>query len=892
MPNVTDQLKVALVDRYLIEGDIGEGGMATVYLAHDVKHNRKVALKVLRPELAAVIGAERFLKEIEVTANLQHPHILPLHDSGTVAQQDGGPEFLFYVMPYVEGESLRDKLDREKQLGIDDAIDIARSVAAALDYAHRKKIIHRDIKPENILLHDGQALVADFGIALAVSAASGTRLTETGLSIGTPHYMSPEQAMGDRELDARSDVYSLGAMLYEMLTGDPPYQGSTAQAIVAKVITEKAPPVTAVRDTVPPHVAASIHKSLNKLPADRFASAAGFADALTRPGAIPITTAGEFVEAGATTGVRGLNWKVMIPVAAVVAMLAGAVGWWISPDPPAPQLTRFTVPVAEGVVGVGFCCSTGLRLSPDGTRLVYVGNVGGETNLYLRSMSRLETTEISGTEGARSPFFSPDGRWIGFLAGGELKKVALAGGPPIKIADAEAGRIEGASWGEGDVIVFARNNHDALWRVPAAGGVPEVLLAPDSGFTGEFSHPDVLPGGQKALFTLFTSLEAARIGVVTLETGDTTMLATGTQGRYAHPGQLIYTGADGSLLVRPFDPDQGQVTGDAVAILDGVNVRGNGTGEFDVSRSGSLVFLPGGGATGGNESLVFVDRGGAVDEIRPGLANYEDPALSPDGSRVAVTINDGSELDIWIYDIEQGTTTRLTFGGGQYPRWTPDGERVVFSSNRTGSWEVYSKSSDFSGPAESVFGFGGFIAPNAVTSDGQYLVATVFDSTLGLRVISLVDSGDARTYAHAQFNHREAALSPDDAWLAYVTNETGRSEVYVSGFPEPGRKVQVSTNGGAEPMWSPDGRELFFLDGAQEMTVATVELSPTFRVTSRASLFETAFDTRFPQVSISLHPDGERFAALRVGTAEFGAAPELVVILNWYEEVRRMTTGN
>jgi serine/threonine protein kinase len=241
MSEITARLNTAIADRYRIERELGAGGMATVYLAHDVKHERKVALKVLRPELAAVIGAERFLAEIKVTANLQHPHILPLHDSGEA------DSFLYYVMPYVEGETLRDKIEREKQLGVDEAVEIARSVAAALDYAHRHEVVHRDIKPENILIHDGQPMVADFGIALAVSQAGGTRLTETGLSVGTPHYMSPEQAMGDRELDARSDVYSLGAMLYEMLAGEPPYTGPTAQAIVAKVITEKAPPVTAAR---------------------------------------------------------------------------------------------------------------------------------------------------------------------------------------------------------------------------------------------------------------------------------------------------------------------------------------------------------------------------------------------------------------------------------------------------------------------------------------------------------------------------------------------------------------------------------------------------------------------------------------------------------------------
>ncbi|MGH7585591.1 MAG: serine/threonine-protein kinase, partial [Gemmatimonadales bacterium] len=280
MSDPRTRLSAALVGRYELARELGHGGMATVWLAHDLRHGRQVALKVLRPELGAVIGADRFLAEIRTTAHLQHPHILPLFDSG---EADG---LLFYVMPLIEGESLRDRLDRETQLPVDVAVRLASEVASALDYAHRHGVIHRDIKPENVLLHDGRALVADFGIALAASRAGGSRMTETGMSLGTPHYMSPEQAMGERELDARSDVYSLGAMAYEMLAGEPPYTGATAQAIVAKVITEKPAPLTTRRDTVPPHVAAAIHRALAKLPADRFGSAAAFAEALNRPGTV------------------------------------------------------------------------------------------------------------------------------------------------------------------------------------------------------------------------------------------------------------------------------------------------------------------------------------------------------------------------------------------------------------------------------------------------------------------------------------------------------------------------------------------------------------------------------------------------------------------------------
>ncbi|HYU90660.1 MAG TPA: serine/threonine-protein kinase, partial [Gemmatimonadales bacterium] len=344
-----------MAERYQIERQLGEGGMAVVYLARDVKHNREVGLKVLRPELMAVLGAERFLHEINVTAHLQHPHILTLHDSG---EADG---LVFYVMPYVEGESLRDRLTREKQLSIDEAIEITKAVASALDYAHRHGVIHRDIKPENILLHDGQPLVADFGIALAVSAAGGNRLTETGLSIGTPQYMSPEQAMGDRTLDARSDVYSLAAVLYEMLAGEPPYTGPTAQAIVAKVITERPVPITVHRDTVPPHVAAALHKALAKLPADRFAGAAQFSEALLRPGAIPLAFTGTG-EGGAPRVPR--DRRIPALAAAVVAATALALWGWLRPQPP-PQVALFalTTPAGQEIVDQ---YGTSIALSPDG----------------------------------------------------------------------------------------------------------------------------------------------------------------------------------------------------------------------------------------------------------------------------------------------------------------------------------------------------------------------------------------------------------------------------------------------------------------------------------------------------------------------------------------------
>ena len=372
MADRTGSLASALADRYRIGHMLGAGGMATVYLAQDMKHDRKVAIKVLRSELAAVIGAERFLAEIRTTANLQHPHILPLFDSGAAGHPDNGT-FLFYVMPYVEGETLRDRLSREKQLPISDAVRIASEIASALDYAHRHGVIHRDIKPENILLHDGQALVADFGIALAASKAGGGRMTETGMSLGTPHYMSPEQAMGEREITARSDVYALGALTYEMLAGDPPFTGSTAQAIVAKVMTDEPAPLRRHRKTIPEHVEEAVLTALEKLPADRWSSAAEFAQVLAgHSGPTRGHSSARFVShAGAAPS--GKRSVVLLGAALVLMSLVALWGWSAQPaGARTAGVIRFvvTLPASEQI---GEAPDRMVAFAPDGSGFVYVG---------------------------------------------------------------------------------------------------------------------------------------------------------------------------------------------------------------------------------------------------------------------------------------------------------------------------------------------------------------------------------------------------------------------------------------------------------------------------------------------------------------------------------------
>ena len=428
MPTI-ERLTAALADHYRIERELGAGGMATVYLAADLKHDRQVAIKVLKPELAAVLGADRFVVEIKTTAALQHPHILPLFDSGTA---DG---FLYYVMPFVEGETLRAKLDRESQLGVEEAVRITTQVADALDYAHRHGVIHRDIKPENILMHDGRPMVADFGIALAVSAAAGGRMTETGLSLGTPHYMSPEQATADKEISGRADIYSLASVLYEMLTGDPPHTGASAQQIIMKIITEPAAAVTKVRKNVPPNVAAALAQALEKLPADRFESAKGFAEALVNR--TWTSTAMAEGWAGLHAGAGRVSRRALVAVSAVAVLATVVAGWALLRPAGEVRVSRFALLLPDSqALGTGN--GTVATLTPDGRTLVYLSGEGAARRLWVRPLDRLDAAPLAGTENALNPSVSPDGLRIAFISTTSpraLRVVPLAGGPVLTLTD-------------------------------------------------------------------------------------------------------------------------------------------------------------------------------------------------------------------------------------------------------------------------------------------------------------------------------------------------------------------------------------------------------------------------------------------------------------------------
>ncbi|NNG16767.1 MAG: protein kinase, partial [Gemmatimonadales bacterium] len=659
MTDPLPRLSAALADRYRIERELGQGGMATVYLAEDLKHKRQVALKVLKPELAAVLGAERFVQEITTTASLQHPHILPLFDSGTA---DG---FLYYVMPYVEGETLRDKLDRETQLGIDEAVRITSEVADALDYAHRHGVIHRDIKPENILLHDGRPMVADFGIALAVSAAAGGRMTETGLSLGTPHYMSPEQATAEKDLTARSDVYSLGSVLYEMLTGNPPHVGASAQQIIMKIVTEQAQPVTKARKSVPPNVAAAVATALEKLPADRFGSAQAFDEALRNRAFAGATTSA--VAAGGAVGPWNRTSRLLAGIS--VALLSAVVVLALRGDPsPTGQVSRFTVELM-GEQGGGQATGPGIAIADDGSRFAYLGALGSGSQILVRERDRFDAEPVRSTDDVRCCLtFAPDGQSLAYLTvPGELKIVSLRGGISRIVVDSGLQDPSlyggGVDWGPDGLLYVSMV--DGIWRMAPEGGSPERMTTIRP---GERTHAwvDVLPNGKGALVTVIPTESGDRtayaIGVADFSTRAVTVLFQGVYARYAPSGHIVFVQDDGTLVVAPFDQNRLAVTGDPVALIEDIPVGRYGAVPIALSSAGTLLYRRGRRAI---DRLAWVDRGGMMEA---GIAPEFDgelgtPRLSPDGMRFAVNRGTAEGGHLWTRGVGGGEPVRHTFAG-------------------------------------------------------------------------------------------------------------------------------------------------------------------------------------------------------------------------------------
>jgi len=881
-PTVIERLSEALAGRYRVEREIGAGGMATVYLAHDERHDRSVAIKVLRSDLAAVMGADRFLSEIRTTANLQHPHILPLFDSG---EADG---FLFYVMPYVEGESLRARIDREKHLSVDEAVRIARAIAAALDYAHRHDVIHRDVKPENVLLHDGEPLVADFGIALAVSQAGGGRLTETGLSLGTPYYMSPEQATADRDPGPASDVYSLGCVLYEMLVGDPPHTGSSAQAVLAKILTEEPRSITDLRRTVPANVAAAVTCSLERLPADRFAGAGDFSRALEDPGFTHATAARSAeVASSATRGAEGAGagrWKLALAFG-LPALAAGvALGYALKPIPRVAdqEAVRFTITGDSLHSLATICCGASMALSPDGTLLTYQGLSEGVLSLWARPLAETTARRLSGGQNPSNVFFSADGDWIGYLdaPGSALMKISIAGGVPATILD-DIASFGGATWLPDNTVVYSLGQTgDGLMRVSAEGGEPQPVTATDeAALEAVHAYPHALPGGVGLLFQVVSAGVSDRfIDYVDLDTGERRRVARGTYPQYVgseESGHVLYVASNQTVMAQAFDPRSGDTSGEPFQVEDRIVLRPDGLGEYAVSRTGTIIARRGEGVA---LTLTLVDRAGSGRALGP-VGDLRAPRFSPDGSRAAYERQGdltGTEDEIWILGINPALPEqRLTFeGDNSFPAWRPDGLAVLFARNVAveSLSGVFERRADFSGTAERV----SLRAPweARYSPDGEWIVGS---EALGAQNIWVRDvaTGEEVSFLSSAFAVSTPSVSPDGNWITYVSSESGPMEIYVQPFPSGGARHLVSTAGGFEPLWSADGRELLYrsADG-----IVSVPLTPgeEWRPGTPRVLFEDPYEIVAQALNWDISPDGQSFLMVDGG----GTSQQITVTVN------------
>ncbi|MFI5235212.1 MAG: protein kinase [Gemmatimonadales bacterium] len=898
-----DRLTAALADHYRLERELGQGGMATVYLAHDLKHDRKVALKVLKPELAAVIGAERFVVEIKTTAALQHPHILPLFDSGTA---DG---FLYYVMPFIDGETLRAKLDRETQLGIEEAVKIATAVADALDYAHRHGVIHRDIKPENILLHDGRPMVADFGIALALSAAAGGRMTETGMSLGTPHYMSPEQATAEKEITGRSDIYSLGSVLYEMLAGQPPHLGGSAQQIIMKIIAEPVQPVTTFRKSVPPNVAVAVAKAVEKLPADRFATAAEFAAALTDPAyASRSTMAGGALGGGArAVQVR----RIVVGLGGVACLATGLALWgWFRPAPARPTI-RYSMGLPPGQEMRQGASGVDLDISPDGRRIVYVGPGKDNGQLWIRDRDRLDATPLAGTDGAFNPFFSSDGSQIAFSAGAstELKVVPAGGGPPITIATPGAGTQGGGAWGADGWIYF--DTRGGLSRIHAGGGTPELIVPYDTTRREiGYAWPTVLPNGRGLVYRSRSSGDQNSFDLVAFDLKSHTrhILTKGLLARYADPGYLVYVRGDGAVLAAPFNENSLALTGPAVPLFDGVMTKALGSADVAISRSGTLMYVPGQVQGAGALEIVYQDQDSSIHPLQPPVtftpsAIFHSLSLSPDGTRVAFDMAGPSSTDLYVKQLPAGPLARLTFAGtfSGHPAWSADGRYVFYIATPGGNEppSLWRRRADGSSPPELVLRVPGRgVSEGRLSTDGRWLVYVAQDSSRSLGTIYARRTAEDTTpivlVAGGTAHARGAALSPDGKWLAYASDEAAREQVYVVPFPaaQSGR-WQVSTDGGTAPLWSRNGRELFFEDPIGQVLSVPVRPGTTFDPGVARVILPAEIQSSSGIPYYAVTPDGRRFLRVRFTVSDLPAgAGRIVVADNWFTELTGKMKGH
>ena len=917
------------VGAYEIVAPLGAGAMGEVYRARDTKLNRTVALKVL-PERFALdpdrLG--RFAREAQLLARLNHPNIAAIYglEESHPSTGSGQAAVKALVLELVEGPTLAERIGA---LSVAEALTIARQIAEALEAAHEQGIIHRDLKPANIkIARNGVVKVLDFGLAkvwdgASQSDASGLpTLTATALGtpivVGTPAYMSPEQARG-QSLDRRTDIWAFGCVLYEMLTGRRPFGGDTISDTLAAIL-EREPDLTVLPAASPPPIRRLLRRCFEK---DRTRRLADMADArLDIDDALSGSDTDAPLALSISRGRERLTWGSSMLLVGLTA--AALVAWATRPVSVPPETTRTILSVAptsetsdanplEQRAGAARPTRTAVALSPDGKTLVFGAIWGGRPQLYARAMDQLTATPIAGTGGGSSPFFSPDGQWVGFVADGELRKVPLKGGPAVTLCKAVS--LFGASWGDDGTIVFATARNGGLWRVSdEGGGTPEALTTLQP---GEYSHrlPHMLPGSRAVLFTISKAAylwDDTQIVVRSLETGEQTVLVTGgSDARYVSTGHLIYARL-GTLMAVPFDPVRLAVTGGATGVIDDVmqsadrnrsDMDNTLAAQVTVSDNGALVYLTGGAVGAAERSLAWVDRQGRRQTLAAPPHAYSEPRLSPDGSYISVSTREETRV-VWRYDTARGALNPITVDGrSSYSVFAPDGKRVVFRSGASGGEDnLYWKAADGSGDAERLTTSERSQTPSSWSRDGTIAFVEEGDLKGDFNVLQfdiwVLSTGDRKTRAviHTAANEMTPEFSPDGRWLAYVSNESRRNEVYVQPYPGPGERHLISTNGGAQPAWSATGRELFYVQGGGfggpgVTTLMSVKIAtaPEFVAGTPEVVFDSA-DLQSPWGrSYDVAPDGQRFLLTLSKEAPPNPAPaQMILVQHWFEELKRL----
>jgi len=882
------------ISGFEIEKIIGRGGMGIVYLAHDSKLDRSVAIKSMPEELAGNIDARtRFQREARILASLNHPNIAVIHDMIERPNDSG-----LLVMEYVPGQTLAEHI-MNKALKRDEALSIGRQVAEALSAAYEQGIIHRDIKPGNIkITTDGRVKVLDFGLAkpsITENKSPNIAITQPGRIVGTPAYMSPEQARGT-PTDHRTDIWSFGCLMYEMLTGILPFEGETATDTVARIL-EREPDWQALPHNIPSNISVLLRRCLEKNPRQRLQhigdAVIEINETLNVPKNLPplsVPVAAKSLSAlwrlGITCGLIGL-----IIGAIVVGIILKSLTPSSSPEQGERLTQRSVILLPEdqtlalsrsGPLG---WAHPSITLSPDGSHLVYVANIGETTQLFVRLMNEYQAKPIPGTEGAFCPFFSPDGRWVGFLTNDKLKKVSILGGDPEILCDARNPR--GASWGDDDTICFTESHGFSITQVPASGGPAIRLLAKvESNEKSRYQYHklEILPGGKWVLFS-----GGNDIGVVCPETGEGKILdEKGYYARYLPTGHLVYARA-GVLVTAPFDLATLKVTGDSVPVLENVLLDSTyNTAQYTFSRNGLFVYVPGGDTS--RCIPAWVNRQNKTEPLPMPAQIYGTPKLSPDGKHLAIEVRAGAKLDIYIYDIATGRSTRLTLKGSNIsPVWTPDGRRVAFSRYMEGQEKrsLFWKPVDGSDEAELLYSSQYTSVPCSWSPNGKQLAffGTRPTTKGDVWVLPIEGASEPECIVATEFAEWAPAFSPDGKYIAYTSDKDGKFQVYVRPYPDNDWVRLISDDFGEEPIWSPKGDELFYRNGDKWMVVS-ISTEPQFTSGMPQVLFEGPYNN-VSGISYDVAPDGQRFLVLQPQYDD-SQVRELRVVTNWFEELKQL----